>query len=1234
MGIQKPWSKYEAAILLDQYLKVFSGEKTRSEAISFVSNILRRIAINNGLEIDGVYRNTNGITFQMASMESAFLGRTVMKPATKLFEEIVSLYKSNFVEYKKILGEAYAQSIDKSASKEQFDNWLLLHVKDSVLPDLYSVYGRVETYMLDMGVINSPLLEITDIELIKKIQNIIKLDKGFRKAYRGKLVMAELAMQHFAQFLEESIAVTGASKVLGNEKYELNSEEMRKTSQPNSNFDDDCSVKAQPTTSEAFPETNANDEPSALSEKIRDALKKECEDNLHGTTTGYIARCIDEKDKNVVKAILTNAPWAKLKYGRWYYVTEEARTTSPHSDNNIAATQSQSNQSDKPNDECIAETAFESLFLEWLRKNGESETISKSYLKSLYSAEEYALSKKIHGISLTTLDYKLSINSIEKLLLDKAFVRYDDSLYRRYTRAFNKLKAFIDSSSSELKQQDRDSKQDEEAIRIALESHCKMKSYGTSVASLQAKLPGVSQSKIHSILKAADWAEQKNGVWFYRASKISDANPCDHECSQDEKIELVRTAFEHQCDTNPYGTTVRALHSQLKHLTQAEISSILRNSDWAEFKYGTWNRKRPKKKTGEKTILQYSDETVKRIHDEFKKQTENSAYGTTIRRMQSRLDGISENEIRAVLENSDWAVFSHGTWDYKKQKSNNSAKRYYSESEKAELVRNALMQFCENDPNGTTVTVLMANLIDIAYDEIEAILKAADWAVFQFNSWKYIKPAKSEVHQDDIRDEKDYGQVGENKNNELKKQYGSVLSQYFEDGFRIKSAIDRNRFRMYFKELFGLDLQDDDSQIVTRLKEIGEVREERVFSKNESSQNNLIEEINDYVVATFSKGASCIYVDCLFKMYQERLAEKLHVYTAESMESLLFGSGKRNYTKRYNYLCTFDKTPAANKDIIEYMKTSHIPITYAAIERDLWYIPLDKIKYTLVTTPSIVNVASESYLYAPNLPVSSQELHLIAGLISKMLLQRNYISDVELIQLIEEHCPSVLINTPDYPMWGLRNALAYLLRDDFSFRGAIISDKNSEISMAEVFADLCQRSEHITVDELRSFANELNTVIYWDSVYGEMVRINQNEFVRRDQIQFDIEQTDSVLERLIQTAYTPIKTINLFLHFPIISVPWNIFVLESYVANYSKKFRLLHASYTATDCCGAIVRMESEICDYRTLIVDVLAKNTGWKNKNDALQLLVDLGYQQRRSYSDIEKVMQEAKARMIVSNL
>lgn len=466
-------------------------------------------------------------------------------------------------------------------------------------------------------------------------------------------------------------------------------------------------------------------------------------------------------------------------------------------------------------------------------------------------------------------------------------------------------------------------------------------------------------------------------------------------------------------------------------------------------------------------------------------------------------------------------------------------------------------------------------------------------------------------------------------NRKIIERYNYILAEKFEDGFRPSKAIDKNRFRMYYSDMFGDELTEDDEHFVRTLLKIGTLRDERIFVKDETEQKDLLEEINDTITETFKDGASCIYLECLFTRFQEQLAEMLHIYTVDSLERVLFSSGRNNYFKRYNYLSGYDKEPSPNRDVIEYMKRSHLPITYSEIEKDLWYIPLDKIKHELVITSAIVNVASEAYLYAPNLPVSENEVQQIEELIRHALLQRNYISDVELMQLIEIHCPSVLMNTPDYSVWGLRNALAYLLHDKFSFRGAIISEKDEEISMAEVFSDFCQRSEHITVDELKQFASELNTIIYWDSVYSEMVRINQNEFVRREQIYFDVEQIDSVLDNLIQGDYTPIKTINLFLHFPTIDVPWNNFVLESYVAHYSQKFILLHTSYSATDCCGAVLRKDSGISDYRTLIVDVLVKNTGWKNKKDALQLLVDLGYQQRRSYSDIEKVMQEAKAKL-----
>lgn len=106
---QPSWDKYEAAILLEGILASMKGELTRSDAVKAVSHDLRAMAVHRGIEIDAVYRNTNGISFQMKSMESAYLGRTVFKPATRLFTGVASLYHDSHDEYQKLLKEARAK---------------------------------------------------------------------------------------------------------------------------------------------------------------------------------------------------------------------------------------------------------------------------------------------------------------------------------------------------------------------------------------------------------------------------------------------------------------------------------------------------------------------------------------------------------------------------------------------------------------------------------------------------------------------------------------------------------------------------------------------------------------------------------------------------------------------------------------------------------------------------------------------------------------------------------------------------------------------------------------------------------------------------------------------------------------------------------------------------------------------------------------------------------------------
>lgn len=94
MGARPPaWDKYEAALLLEGVLDVQQKGMASSTVVKRVSEDLRKMAQNRGLEIDNLFRNVNGITFQIQSMESAYRGYTVFKPATRLFSEVAEMCK-------------------------------------------------------------------------------------------------------------------------------------------------------------------------------------------------------------------------------------------------------------------------------------------------------------------------------------------------------------------------------------------------------------------------------------------------------------------------------------------------------------------------------------------------------------------------------------------------------------------------------------------------------------------------------------------------------------------------------------------------------------------------------------------------------------------------------------------------------------------------------------------------------------------------------------------------------------------------------------------------------------------------------------------------------------------------------------------------------------------------------------------------------------------------------------
>ena len=458
------------------------------------------------------------------------------------------------------------------------------------------------------------------------------------------------------------------------------------------------------------------------------------------------------------------------------------------------------------------------------------------------------------------------------------------------------------------------------------------------------------------------------------------------------------------------------------------------------------------------------------------------------------------------------------------------------------------------------------------------------------------------------------------------KRLEALLKEKYENGFRIHSSIDKARLKLFYSEKYGEELKTEDAHIVEELKNVGMLREDRIYARRDDVRNRLIEEIYENVWGIFENGSSCVYTEMVYQKYQIELMNTIKIYDANVLGEILIEMSEGKLRKTQALICLSGKRTNVDEDILRVLKESMVPLTYAEIQDKIWYIPIKKIKNVLVLTSVVVKVAPETYFYAPNFPISEKDVVEITQAVKRELEYKPYITDIELREIVNVHCPMVSLDTADFTTYGFRNCLGYFLRDSFSFRGQIISEAGKELRISEVFAGYCRSREQVEEGELKKLASDMNSVIYWDDVRNETIRVSKELFLRCDQLQFDIDAVDHVLENFINSDYLPLKDIGLFMQFPPLSVKWNGYVLESFLYKYSRKFRLLHAGFSASGFFGAAVRMESSFCDYRELITDALAHSEEWSDKNSALQFLVDSGYQKKKSYSDIEKVIHEAK--------
>lgn len=457
-------------------------------------------------------------------------------------------------------------------------------------------------------------------------------------------------------------------------------------------------------------------------------------------------------------------------------------------------------------------------------------------------------------------------------------------------------------------------------------------------------------------------------------------------------------------------------------------------------------------------------------------------------------------------------------------------------------------------------------------------------------------------------------------------RYKELLDKFFQKGFRMESSLDMKKLRRFYQDQYGTELSDEDALVCQDISSVTILHEGKAYLPDSMLSQEKKEKLLQYIEDKFVSGCDAIYYSALFSEFEEAFQGE-RIYTPEMLKTYLSYINKGNYVLQRSYLAK-DYTVQMNPedDIREYLKEAAGPVEVERLAAELSYIPEQKIKFALSTNNDFIWNATGEYFYEDCVHFSNSELEWISQFIVDGIEERDFVTGNELVEAVEAHFPDIKEMYQWITPVGMRNVIGYKLNDRFSFNGNIISKYGEDLSMAEVYAKYCRKHSRFTLDELNVLKQELGSTIYFDEIYANSLRISQNEFVSQDMAQFDVEATDEAIGRICTGQYMSLQEIRDFGTFPYAGYPWNEYLLEHFVANYSQKFMLLHIGFSANVCAGAIVKQASSCKDFNDLLVDILANSNIVLDEDSALEYLRQQGYIARRRYSDIGRIVTEAK--------
>lgn len=367
----------------------------------------------------------------------------------------------------------------------------------------------------------------------------------------------------------------------------------------------------------------------------------------------------------------------------------------------------------------------------------------------------------------------------------------------------------------------------------------------------------------------------------------------------------------------------------------------------------------------------------------------------------------------------------------------------------------------------------------------------------------------------------------------------------FPNGIRYASVIDQNKLRRAYAANCGDELPEN-MDLSSLLRSIGICHKEKAYFFTNQQKKRL----KGAIESLFAAGHHALYYTRLFAL-QSDLLEDCHLYDAEALRIALMKLTPDAVCEELRVLASPD-----SNDLTEIQSAfgNEIKLNYAQIQEHCPYLDPAAIKAALSSSDSFVWTAPETYAQTDLIELSEHDVEKVKRAILPKMQEDGYFPLNRLP--IEESCE----RNPDISRTAVRDAM-YLryMSSVCSRRGVIATPKGSALSSYDLMKRHCLSLDRATMQELSQYEYELTGSRHFiiRVACGCMVRTDADSFVSDERIAFDIKATDEALRLFVGEKIAPITEITSFTSFPDVKgYPWNLYLLESFLRRFSRKYRL------------------------------------------------------------------------------